>query len=162
MTETNFMDEGKPKLPGFLNVLTILTFIWCAYELFTSIKNFLGGDEALKKMQEAQTQMEGAPAWVKKFAGPEMMEIMQRSLDNRIPLLVISLISVALCVFGAIEMRKLKKQGYTLWLIGEILPFVGAAIFIGGVFFGSIIAVFMVFPIIFIILYTTQRKHLVY
>ncbi len=162
MSDSNFMNEGKPKLPTGLNVLTILTFVWSAYELFSNVRNFLGGAESLAKLEKAQEQMQSAPAWVKRFAGPEMMEILQRSIENRIPLLIINLIAVSLCVFGAIEMRKLKKQGYWLWLIGEIFPYVGAVIFIGGAFFNSIIAFFVVFPIIFIILYTTQRKNLIY
>lgn len=162
MSDSNFMEEGKPKLPTFLNVLTILTFVWCAYELYTAIRNYSGGAEALAQMKKAQTQMENAPAWAKKFTGPEMMELVQKGIDNRLPLLIISLVAIALCVFGAIEMRKLKKQGYFLWLFGELLPIIGAGLFLGAAFFKSLVAIFLVFPVIFIILYTTQRKNLVY
>lgn len=156
------MNEGKPKLPTFLNVLTILTFIMCAYELYGAVSNFTGGAKNLAKMREAQIQMESAPAFVKNFTGPQMMEIMEKSIANKMPLLIISLVAIALCVFGAIEMRKLKKQGYWLWLFGEILPTIGAGIFIGGAFFSSFLAYFLIFPVIFIILYSTQRKHLIY
>jgi hypothetical protein len=58
-------------------------------------------------------------------------------------------------------MRKLKKQGYFLWLIGEILPWVAMFIFIGGVFLKTFMVWFLIFPVLFIILYTLQRKHLV-
>jgi hypothetical protein len=162
MSDSNFKEEGKPKLPTFLNVLTILTFVWSAYEIYTHIRNFTNGAKSLADLQKAQGQMENAPAWAKKFAGPEMVELLQKSIDNRVPLIIINLIAVSLCVFGAIEMRKLKKQGYWLWLFGELLPYIGTAIFIGGAFFNSFLALFMIFPIIFIILYTTQRKNLVY
>ncbi len=156
-------DESETKkLPTGLNVLTILTFIWSAYELYSSISNFFRGKQALVEMQNAQEKMAEAPAWAKKLAGPEMMAVMEKSIENKLPLLIIGLVSVALCVYGAIEMRKLKKQGYLLWLIGEMLPYVGAVIFIGGIFFNTFIAFFIIFPIIFIILYTLQRKHLRY
>lgn len=106
--------------------------------------------------------MENAPAFVKSFAGPQMMEIVEKSIENKVPLLIINLVATALCIFGAVEMRKLKKQGYWLWLFGEVLPIVGTAIFIGGAFFGSFVSFFLIFPVIFIILYTTQRKNLIY
>jgi hypothetical protein len=59
-------------------------------------------------------------------------------------------------------MRGLKKQGYLLYVIGEILPFITNALFIGvmaisgtGAFIGMGIAA------LFILLYTFQRKYLV-
>jgi hypothetical protein len=158
--QIDFNEMDEKKLPTGLNVLTILTFIACAYELYTSIKNFIGGADALKKLDEAQAKMAEAPAWAKQFAGPEMRELLQQSLDNKLPMLIISLVATSLCVYGAIEMRKLKKQGYFLWLIGEILPYISVAIF-ASAFFKTFVVYFMIFPIIFIILYTVQRKHLV-
>jgi hypothetical protein len=91
-----------------------------------------------------------------------MHEVLVKSLDNKVPLLVIGLIGIALCVYGAIEMRKLKKQGFIIWLLGEIIPYIGTAIFIGGVFFQTFLVYFLAFPLIFIILYFFQRKNLVY
>ena len=86
--------------------------------------------------------------------------MMVKALDNKIPLFIFGLVGVLLWVYGALQMRKLKKEGYTLWLIGEILPWIGTIIFLP-VFFKTIFAYFMIFPVLFIILYTIQRKHLV-
>jgi hypothetical protein len=155
----NYDEPVNAKLPTGLNVLTILTFIWSAYELYSSIKNFMTGKEALAELEKAQEKLAEAPAWAKKMAGPEMQEMMAKAIENRIPLMVISLVAIGLCVYGAIEMRKLKKQGYILWLIGEVLPYIGTAIFLPA-FFNTIFAFFVIFPIIFILLYTLQRKHL--
>lgn len=164
--ETNDLLEPQqepPKLPAGLNVLTILTLVWCAYELYSNISNFFKGEKALKELNEARDKMgPEAPAWVRNMLGQDMVTIAEKSIENKVPLLIIGLVAVALCVYGAIEMRKLKKQGYLLWLIGELLPIVSAIIFIGGVFFKSFIAFFLIFPVIFIILYTLQRKHLRY
>ncbi len=154
------MPAEKPKLPSGINVLTILTLLWCAYECYSTIKNFFSGQETIQKLEESQGKIESAPAFVKKLAGPDMLEVVRKGVENKIPMLIIGLIAVALCVYGAIEMRKLKKQGYTFWLIGELLPWVGSFIFIGPVIFKTIIGYFVVFPILFIILYTAQRKHL--
>ncbi len=155
----NFSEENK--LPSTLNVLTILTFIGCAFELFSQVKNFFSGTEAIEKVRKAQENMDQMPAFARKFVGPEVLEMMQKSFDNKVPLFIIGLLSIGLCTYGAIEMRKLKKQGYALWLAGEILPVVGSIIFIGLILFKTIFIYFMIFPIIFIILYTTQKKYLI-
>jgi hypothetical protein len=60
-------------------------------------------------------------------------------------------------------MRQLKKQGFLYYTIGELLPFLTQFLFIGAfafsgfaMYFGSAIA------LLFIFLYTMQRKHLIY
>lgn len=159
--QLDFPEMGEKKLPTGLNILTILTFIWSAYELYSAYSSFSSGADKIKEFDKAQEQIKSAPAWAKQFASPEVRELMQEALNNRIPILVISIISISLCIYGAIEMRKLKKQGYFLWLIGEILPYVSIAIF-ASVFFKTFLVYFMVFPIIFIILYSVQRKNLLY
>jgi uncharacterized membrane protein (DUF2068 family) len=155
----NFDANIKPKLPTGLNVLTILTFVGCAWELYSDVKNFLGGKKALEELEKAQDKLAEAPAWAKKFAGPEVQEMMQQALNNKTPLLIIGLIAVGLCFYGALQMRKLKKEGYFLWLLGELLPFIGSAIFIPA-FYNTIFIYFSFIPVIFIILYTMQRKYL--
>lgn len=156
----NFADGTKPKLPTGLNVLTILTFIGCVWELYSTVSNFIGGKKSLEELEKAQEKLAEAPGWAKKMAGPEVQEMMRQALDNKIPVLIIGLVAVALCVFGAIQMRKLKKEGYLIWLVGEILPYISTAIFMPA-FFGTIYIYFSVFPLLFIILYTIQRKHLI-
>ena len=155
----NFDETIKPKLPGGLNVLTILTFIGCAWELYSNIKNFIGGKKALEEMEKAQEKLAEAPEWARKLAGPEVQEMMLQGLNNKVPLLIIGLIAIALCFYGALQMRKLKKEGYYLWLVGEILPFIGSVIFVPA-FFNTIFIYFSFFPLLFIVLYTIQRKHL--
>ena len=153
-------DQQKNKLPTGLNVLTILTFIGCAYELYSSVSNFIKGRKAIEEMEKAQEQLATAPSWAKKMMGPDMMEFITKSFENRIPLLIVGLIGTALCIFGALEMRKQKMQGYYMWLLGEVLPWVGVILFTGTILFKTFIVWFLILPIVFIILYTLQRKHL--
>ena len=110
-------------------------------------------------MEKAQEKLAEAPAWARKLAGPEVQEMMLQALNNKVPLLIIGLIAVALCFYGALQMRKLKKEGYMLWLVGEILPFIGSIIFIPALF-NTMFIYFSIFPLLFIVLYTFQRKHL--
>jgi hypothetical protein len=157
----NFAEGDNSKLPSGLNILTILTITGCVFELYSDIKNFLKGNENLAKLQDAQSKLDTMPSWARKFVGPDILEMAQKGLENRVPILIISLLSIGLCIFGAIEMRKFKKQGYQLWLVGELLPIVGSFIFLGTIYFTTVLAWFLIFPLIFIILYTTQRKYLI-
>ena len=86
-----------------------------------------------------------------------------KNLENKIPIFIATLVAAALCIYGAVQMRKLQKQGYLFYVIGELLPFVTMFVFLGtfamkgtGFYFATGLAV------LFILLYTTQRKHLVY
>ncbi len=163
----NYDQNTKPKLPTGLNVLTILTFIGCAIQLIGSVygymtaqKNYEGMDDVIAKMNS-----DSMPAWAKSMMGdPEhFKELITKSYENRIPLVLLSLVAVALCFYGALQMRKLKKQGYLLYVIGEVLPFLTQALFIGVFVLSGFAMIFGVcIALLFIILYTVQRKKLVY
>jgi hypothetical protein len=162
----HFNESIKPKLPSGLNVLTILTFIGCALQLLGSLWGFFNAKknyEGLDKLTE-QMSSENMPGWVKSMMGdPEnMIKTITRSYENRIPIVLLSLAATALCFYGALQMRKLKKQGFPLYTIGELLPFLTQFLFIGAfaltgfaMYFGTAIA------LLFILLYFFQRKHLV-
>jgi predicted membrane protein len=60
------------------------------------------------------------------------------------------------------QMRKLKKSGFTLYAIGELAPLAVSAGLLGFSFFGGIMmALSAIIAILFVILYATQRKYLV-
>jgi hypothetical protein len=153
--------EEEKKLPSLLNVLTILTFIGCAVELISGSLNLMNGRKNLDKLEELQSsgQLDNAPAFLKRFAGPEALENARLAYENRIPLFIVMVVGAALCFYGALQMRKWQKSGYYLWLIGEILPTLASVILIGIGFAGNA-GWFLIFPLLFIILYTTQLKYL--
>ena len=131
----NYDQNNKPKLSSGLNVLTILTFIGSALQLFgaawsffTAQKTYEGMDAMIEKMNS-----DSMPAWAKSMMGDpkHLVEMITKSYENRIPIFLLSLVSVALCFYGALQMRKLKKQGYLLYVIGELLPFLIQGLFIG-------------------------------
>jgi ribose/xylose/arabinose/galactoside ABC-type transport system permease subunit len=95
------------------------------------------------------------------FAGAA--EMIKKTYENRMMILIFALVGVALCFYGAMQMRNLKKQGYLIYVVGEILPIISFAVFIGfGSLFGGITMIFStLIAVVFIILYTLQRKHLV-
>ena len=154
----------KPPLPGGINVLTILTFIGCGIGFIGSIWQFFGAKRNLDRMEEMinSGNYENMPKILKNMMSPEALEVARKTYENRVPVTLIGLVALVLCLVGAIQMRQLKKQGYTLYLLGEVLPFVGTLVFVGFAAlagFGGILA--LCFTALFIILYTVQRKHLV-
>ena len=158
------MTGETPKLPSGLNTLTILTFIGCGVGFLFTVYNFFNAKSGLEKMEAAinSPDFEKMPEFAKKMMSPEALEMTRKSYENRIPLTLIALIGIVLCLVGAMQMRKLKAQGYMLYVIGEVLPLVGSAIFLGAAFltgFGGIITI--CFVLLFVILYTMQRKYLV-
>ena len=161
MSVQNPFDQTEKKLPSLLNVLTILTMVGCAVELLFGSMNVINGRKNLDKLEELQSsgQLDNAPAFMKKFAGPEAMENARLAYENRIPLFVMMLAGIALCLYGALQMRKLQKTGFYMWLIGELLPTIGSIILIGLGFAGNA-GWMMIFPALFIILCITQLKYM--
>ncbi len=158
-TQETLLEEPK-KIPDMLNVLTILTFVGSGIGFCSSIWGFFKAQDSYDKMVEAQSKLDSMPDFAKKMMGPEMLEMTRKALDNRTPILILALLSYALCVYGAIQMRQLKKPGFTIYLVGELLPIVAGAIFIGvGLFGGFAIVGYLIYAV-FIILYATQLKYL--
>lgn len=154
-------EEEKKKLPTMLNVLTILTFIGSAFQLVSIpiskffmkfAKQAMENPEALEQMSDEQVaEME---------KGVRVFELMEQ---NIVPLWIVTILAAALCVYGAIQMRKLKKDGFYIYTVGEILPLIGGIIILGfsnqftstsSYFFGIGI------PVLFIALYASQLKHM--
>jgi hypothetical protein len=157
-----FNDGQKPKLPGSLNVLTILTFIGCGLGFIGGFWNYFNAEKGYKDLVKAQENLAEAPAWAKKMMGPEMVEMARKSMEYKLPIMLLTIVGAGLCLWGALEMRKLKKQGFMLWTVGEFLPIIGGVIFVGMGMFSGFALIGIAFPVIFLILYGVNRKHLVY
>ena len=167
MTETindplDFPAQGgeKPKLPGAINVLTILTFIGCGIgALFTLCMPMLMRF-SLRMMDKA---IEGGNLSEQKIADMQRQKPkMELMLDNMWPLILIGLAGIALCLYGALQMRKLKKEGFYVYVLGQILPVIGSGLLVGfsAQFNGPVSYVFAAIPVVFIILYANQLKYM--
>ena len=160
-------NDDVPKAPMGLKVLTVLTFIGSALQLFGSIYNYVNAQKSYEGMDKLieQINSDSMPSWAKAMVGDpaHLVEMITKSYQNRVPIVLLSVVAVALCVMGAIQMRKLKKQGFLFYTIGELLPFLTQFILIGafsfsGMFFiiGTCISLF------FILMYFLYRKNMVY
>ncbi len=155
----NLLEEPR-KLPDTLNVLTILTFIGCGIFAPLSIWSFLKSKESYDKMQEAQSHLDSMPEFAKRFTGPEMLEMARKSYENRVPILLLSLVGFVLCTVGAVQMRNWKKSGFSIWLVGELLPLVVGLIFVGSGMFSVFAIIGYIIYATFITLYASQLKYL--
>ena len=168
MTETNFTtDSGNlsefqtQTLPRGLNVLTILTFIGSAIGVIFSLATPWLMKFSLSMINKAsETGTDLTPKQITDMeASKKVIELTQ---TNMVPLISIGLMGIILCFIGALMMRKLKKDGFWIYVAGQILPIVGSLVLLGMAQFTGVSSYFMfLIPIVFIILYSMQRKYLV-
>ncbi|KYP13519.1 hypothetical protein [Flavihumibacter sp. CACIAM 22H1] len=161
MNVLNPFEEEKKKLPTMLNVLTILTFIGSAFMLVSIpiSKFFIGfAKKAMEDPATLERMSEKDVAEMEK--GIRVFDLMEA---NATPLWIVTILGVVLCVYGAIQMRKLKKDGFFIYLVGEILPIIGFAIILGfSNYFSSTSSYIsgLGLPLLFVVLYATQLKHM--
>jgi hypothetical protein len=156
--DDNWLGEEGSKLPSTLNVLTILTFIANGLSFIWAFVTYARAQASYEMAVNNQDKLDAAPAWARKLAGPHPVETARAALDNKLPLLIIALLVAALCFFGALQMRQLKKVGFSLYVLGDIVGF-SIGIFIGfDVFTGFFVVIAVLIEVLFIILYATQLK----
>lgn len=153
------------KLPSMLNVLTILTYVGCGLGLLGSLYSYFtiqASYDTLVKLNTVFNDLGGQNSASKSMinAGVEMA---RKQAENRLPILLIALVGLALCFYGAMQMRNLKKQGYLFYVIGELLPIIGMIVLVGvgSIWSGATMIIGFLIAITFVILYTSQRKFLV-
>jgi len=119
--------------PTFLTVLCILSFI----------------------LLEAAESMEG----YQEVPGTEYVE---ESLSYASTLGIVSILAALVCLWGVLWMWKLKKTGYYIYIVGELAPVIVSFILVGfGSFLGGFFAfIGLIFPVLFIILYGLNVKHM--
>ena len=156
----NWLEEPK-KLPSMLNVLTILTFIGNGLGFFSAFYSYFSAASNYDKVVQAQDKIDQMPDFVKNMMGPDPVGNARRMLDNRLPIMLLTLVGCLLCFYGAWEMRKLKKTGFTIYIVGDIVPFISLFIFIGASALTGFTGIFtLIIVVVFVILYATQLKYM--
>ncbi len=143
------IEKESNQLPSMLNVLTILTFIGSGLGLISTA--FLKFGCKVLEMDEVVSKMKDAD-----------IEILEKTCDHIMVLMIVGFVSSLIGLIGAIMMRKLKKQGFYIYIIGQLIGILTSPFIIGiesltdyKNWFGYGIS------LLFIILYATQQKYLV-
>jgi hypothetical protein len=159
--DDRFNQEVNNPIPSGLKVLTILTFIGSAVGLLfilflPALNRFMLG--VLEKASNSNQELT-ATQLAEMEKGKSAVQLMQA---NMVPIMVTGLIGIALCVWGAIWMRKLKKDGYWIYVAGELMPLIVSLILLGMDQFTGVFSVIISvgIPLLFVVLYTMQRKYL--
>ena len=168
MTDTNFTTDSENlsefqtrPLPRGLNVLTILTFIGCAIgAVFSMATPWLMKFSLNMINKAAETGTDLTP---KQIADMETSKkVIELTQSNMVPLISIGILGIILCFIGAFMMRKLKKDGFWIYVGGQVLPIIGSLALLGmAQFTGATSYIMFLIPVVFIILYSMQRKYLV-
>lgn len=163
MQSNDLFEPQRKGLPGTLNVLTILTFIGCGFAYLTGIYSFYDSSNYDKKMAEFEKAQEqaGDNEMVNEML-QSAIDIFQKTYDYRYIIFISTILFTTLCLIGALQMRKLKKSGFTLYTIGELVPLVISAVLLGFSLMGGIMLIITaIIAVVFVILYASQRKYMV-
>ena len=157
--ETQIQDDLQPQqLPSMLNVLTILTYIACAFTSISSVYQYFTVCKRVDMMNVKEMPELGGT--LGKFM-EQAVEMANKQCDKRLVVLVATLATTLLCFMGAMMMRQLKKQGFMVYLIGELIGPAAMLVILGSNVFAGLMMVGLVIPLIMIVLYATQRKFLI-
>lgn len=159
--ENNILMENQsfnetPKRPQFITVLCILSFIGCGLAFFGSIYGYFSikaSSALLENMGNAEGDTYGMMSGIQ--------ETMIKAVENAVPNLIIGIICSLLCLYGALQMWKLKKMGFFIYSIGEVAPAISAFLLGGGGLIGGVGAIFgLLLAIVWIVLYAVNLKHM--
>jgi hypothetical protein len=153
--------KPKARTPGILNVLTILTLINSAFGFIVALYGFALAPLAYRTAIDNQGRFDQLPEFMRYLLGSNHIERARLALENRVPILVISLMTVTLLLFSALQMRKLKKTGFYFYVLGDLVPVVNLIAFVK--FSPSVwmlVAFASCISLTFLILYATQLKYM--
>ncbi len=151
-------EERVWERPSFLTVLCILTFVGVGFSIISSVFGLF----TMSMLEGVMTDLNDSIGEGDDFS---------QSLGNGYRWTKITyLLSIAgsiLCLAGALFMWKLRKIGYFIYVVGQIIPLTGTVLSIGSTFNGMFanfgvasILWSMIFPVGFIIMYGLHLKYM--
>jgi len=152
------------KRPIFLTVLGILSFIGVGWQIISGIITMGAGSltsavtSAGSEYAEGLSNMEGMD---QAMAGlNEAVDAANKLAQNASLLGIINIVAALVCLLGVIWMWKLMKKGFYVYVIGELAAPVATLALVGFGLGGITATLGFIFPIIFIILYALNLKHM--
>jgi hypothetical protein len=171
--ETNYqtndvLHETVTETPKSLRTLTTLTFIGCGLGYLGVIFGlFFTKDYATQHAQLQDAVDKSGSGTLGSIAQSSLENLernqayIQKMYDHRFILWGTTAIFITLCLIGAMRMRKLRRSGFPLYVVGELAPLLVMTILVGFYMQGWQSWLNWIIPIVFVALYASQRKYLV-
>lgn len=159
-------NNSTTERPTFLTVLCVLTFIGSGFALLSGIYNYAMAPMAAEMTEEALQKAEDQLAYQEMNEGTATMleETFSASLEmveHASTLALISILGALLSLTGAFLMFRLKRNGYYLYTLAQLLLILAPMALVGFNFVTGASAIITgVFALLFIVLYGVNLKHL--
>ena len=145
MEEVNQSEMVPAKLPQFLKVLCILTFIAVGLGLVSGLYSLVKAPYALEEY-ETMMEMSGGAFEGECFMA-SIMEMGYQNAVNALPLAITTIGANLFCLFGALMMWKLRKVGFYAYVCGQVIAIAVPSILMG---FSGWMMLGAIFPLAFI------------
>lgn len=150
-------DHRPDKLPQFLNVLTILTFVGSGLAVIGAIYNMSTIEMQRQQIEDLKALYNSSSMGAFENELVASMEVM---LENVYLMQGSALVIALACIGGALLMRKLKKNGFYLYTIASLASIVIPISVLGFGLMGSFVLFSSIFTIAFVIMYGVNFKYL--
>jgi hypothetical protein len=158
------------KRPTFITVLGILSFIGVGWQIISGIITMGMGavtsavTSASNNLTEGLSNVDGAnqvQGMDKAMSGlNDAVDAANKLVQNATVIGIINIVSALVCLLGVIWMWKLLKKGFYVYVIGEIAAPIVTLILVGFGIGGFFAMMGFIVPIIMIILYGINLKHM--
>lgn len=152
--ETIDNSQQQKILPSFLKVLCILSFIGIGLGLIFGLNSTINHKKELANMEEQVEQLENLG-----FSN----DLYEKTAKYGQMVNLVNLIANLGCLLGVLWMWKLKKKGFYIYSLFELIPPIVTLIVYGSSFgaFGPLVFVLsFLFPLAFVIMYAVNLKHM--
>ena len=144
--------------PSFLTVLCILTFVGVGFSIISSFFGLF----AMSMLEGVMTDLNNSVG-----EGDAFSQDLGNSYRWTKIIYLLSIGGSILCLAGALFMWKLRKIGYFIYVLGQLIPLTGTILSVNSTLNGMFtnfgffsILVSMIFPVGFIIMYGLHLKYL--
>lgn len=159
LSENYIVDNDK--MPNFLKVLCILTYVGAGFGILGGASNLLFSDLTETSLKLTSSLMESSPANDILGLNFEQMIVWQKYIN------IAALLGAILCLTGALIMWKRKKIGFFIYVPGAIIPSVVTIMGMKYMFTGLLGSLTslggyasLLFGIAFVVMYGVNLKHM--
>ncbi|TND02853.1 MAG: hypothetical protein FD123_4000 [Bacteroidetes bacterium] len=161
--------NAAPARPTLLTVLCILTWVGSGIAIVmlflakAALSVVSSGAEAMGNLGAAMAESAGESGSAASAEMSKAMSEVDKVAANFGTYLIVGIICALLCIVGSVMMWKLKKTGFYVYVAGELGAPIAAIVLLGTGYAmegGMMIASTFVLPILFVVLYGLNLKHM--